>query len=137
MNAPVAITATETQQIEAALDALLREALAADRHPRLVPPRGAETLGAILGEFIHRKRNWTAAQEATAELLERPIWELTRQGVTTLGVRLHEIGGLKLMQEVCERVADMDPANWGRRTDIMDKRWDGIGADSPDGGWWA
>jgi hypothetical protein len=29
------------------------------------------------------------------------------------------------MQEVCDRVCD--PANWGRRADIMSKRWDGIG----------
>jgi hypothetical protein len=127
MNAPVSAIATETAQIEAALDALLSASIRANRDPVLLPHRGAMPVGVVMGDLLKRLQSWTQAQRDAGELLARPVWEVTRMGVTTLGRRLHEIGGARLMQEVCDRVAALDPANHAHRLDIMEKRWDGIG----------
>lgn len=137
MNAPVRALSSETAQIEAALDVLLRAAVAADRERPLRPERGLISAGDLAFAVIDRMKTWTPAQQAAAELLQRPVWEAVRQAVSTLGVRLHEIGGLPLMQDVCHRVAALDPDHEGRRLDIMDKRWDGIGADGANAGWLA
>lgn len=127
MNAPVTALATETAQIEAALDVLLTAAIRAEHDSSLLPERGPMSAGVLVGELIDKLQTWTKAQRAAADLLARPVWELTRQGVRTLGQRLHEIGGQGLMNEVLYRVSARDPAHESRRIDIMDKRWDGIG----------
>lgn len=127
MNAPVSAVATETAQIEAALDALLTAAIRANRDPSLLPERGPTPAGVLMGDFLTKLQTWTKAQREAGDLLARPVWEVTRKGVTCLGRRLHEIGGTALMRDVCHRVSALDPANQGRRIDIMDKRWDGIG----------
>ena len=134
MNAPVSAQATETTQIEAALDALLTAAIRADRDPPLLPDRGPTSAGVLVGELLDKIQTWTKAQRDAADLLSRPVWEVTRKGVRTLGKRLYEIGGLSLMQEVCHRVAALDPANEGRRIGLMDHRWSGIGDER--GGVW-
>lgn len=125
MNAPVtSIEQTETARIESALDALLTAAIAA--RP-VSPPRGPELAGVVVGRVLDSLRNHTPAQIATDELLDNPVGEATRQAIRKLGKRLHEIGGTKLMQDVLDRVANRAPQQSTSRTDIMDKRWDGIG----------
>lgn len=124
MNAPVTTAALdETQRIERALDALLK--LATDNlHPPW-PARedGLRHVGAILSEMLAR----TPAEQAASELLANPVAEAARQGIRTLGERLFEIGGHKLMTDVLYRVAERDRAHENRRIGIMDHRWDGIG----------
>ena len=44
-----------------------------------------------------------------------------------IGEELFAVGGLDLMSEVLESVAAEDPATYGRRANVADKRWDGIG----------
>lgn len=83
--------------------------------------------GQLVGDIL---RNWldaTPAQRAADALLDHPVGEALRCAVTTLGRRLHEIGGTKAMQDTLYRVAELDPANNARRIGIMDHRWDGIG----------
>lgn len=128
MNAPTTALATETARIEAALDALLTAAIQANSTPSLTPERGPTSAGVLIAEALE-KFTWTPTQRAASALLSRPIWEVLRQGIRTLGERLHEIGGFELMTEVCDRVAAMDPARSGYRSAIMDKRWDGIGGE--------
>lgn len=127
MNAPVTTEVAETAQIEAALDFLLTAAIRADRDPHLLPETGPTSAGALVFQILEKMGSWTRAQREAADLLARPVWELTRQGVTTLGKRLHEIGGARLMHDVCDRVAALDPPHEDRRIDLIDKRWDGIG----------
>lgn len=133
MNAFTTATATETARIEAALDALLTAAIQANSVPSLTPERGPTSAGVLISEALE-KFTWTPTQRAASALLSRPVWEVLRQGIRTLGERLYEIGGSELMRDVCDRVAAMDPARAGHRLDIMDKRWDGVGGDK---GWLA
>ena len=136
MNALSAeITDTETQQIEDALDALLSAATAADRSRPLRPDRGMISARTLMDETVQRLSTWTPAQARAHNLLRRPVSELTRQGVRTLGERLFEIGGMALMHDVLERVSERDYPNAGRRTSIMDHRWDGIGRTNTSAGW--
>lgn len=134
MNAPVTAEVDETLKIEDALDALLSAALRADRDPSLLPERGVERAGVIVGELLDKISNWTLAQRQASDLLHRPVAEACRQGVHVLGERLYEIGGVGLMREVLHRVAERDPANEGRRIGLMDHRWSGIGDER--GGMW-
>lgn len=137
MNASsLAIATTEAQRIEAALDAVLTAAIAADRNlPSLSPERGPVSAGVTAYEVIDRLSNWTKAQGAANDLLDRPVSELCRQAVTTFGERLFEIGGLTLMQDTLYRVGERATADQGRRVAIMDHRWDGIGRDGKNAGW--
>lgn len=131
------IETTEVQRIEEALDAVLATAAEADRRPPLVPERGAVSAAESAFALIERMDGWTKAQCAAHDLLSRPVSELCRQAVTTFGERLFEIGGLTLMQDALYRLAARDPANYGRRVAIMDKRWDGIGRQGDSAGWCA
>lgn len=65
---------------------------------------------------------------AAMDLIDEPVGNACRRAVCVLGERLFEIGGTALMLEVLERVA-AEPGSESRRTDILDKNWDGIGAD--------
>ncbi|MBL8773905.1 MAG: hypothetical protein JNK30_21135 [Phenylobacterium sp.] len=119
--------AAETVKIENALDALLAAAIRADRDPALVAERGLTSAGTMIGELLDRMENWTRAQQAAHDLFTRPVAEVCRQAVSTLGMRLHEIGGIPLMIDVAYRVADRDERTRDRRMGIMNHRWDGIG----------
>ena len=110
----------EIAGIEKALDVLLRSAIAADRTER-------RSLRVMSLAEIEPPTDKTKAGVMAEQIVDRPIGEACRQAIRTLGKRLHEIGGARLMQSVCERVAESDPSNAAHRTDIMDKRWDGIG----------
>lgn len=127
MNAPVTAQATETARIEAALDALLTASIRDDRERPPSSVGGAIRADVLINEAIERLTTWTPAQREAHALLQRPVSEALRQAVRTLGERLHELGGEDLMLEVCDRVSALDPANEGRRSSIMDHRWDGIG----------
>lgn len=133
MNAVTDTQITEVQKIERALDALISTAITAK------PPWPAEEQGRpriyTLKELIDGPHGQSPASRAAYAFYANPVGEAVRAAVTTLGERLHEIGGLQLMQDVCDRVADRDPERWGWRTDIMDKRWDGIGRTATSAGW--
>lgn len=127
MNAsPQYVTATEAEQIEHALDALLTAAIAADRSSPIRPERGMVSAGSLIKDTIERLTTWTKAQCAAEDLLSRPVAAACRTAIRTLGERLFEIGGNHLMSEVCDRVSALDPANESRRIGIMDRRWNGI-----------
>ena len=124
MTAPVTALAPEVQLIERSLDALLAAATET-RPPWPARDPGLRPIGAVLQEQLAR----TPAGNDAAELFDNPVGEMVRQGVTTLGRRLHEIGGTTLMQDVLYRVAarGCSAAERDRRIGIMDHRWSGIG----------
>ena len=129
MTAHSDIQITELQRIERALDELLRTAI--NRPPWRPRIDGPVSIGAILDDFL----NQTPAQRAADDLLDNPVGEAVRRAVTVLGERLYEIGGLNLMQNVLDRVAERDASHQNWRVDIMDKRWDGIGRTATNAGW--
>lgn len=53
-----------------------------------------------------------------------------RLDVQRLGEWLFDLGGTALMQSTIYRVADLDRRCAGRRIDLMDKWWSGIGDDA-------
>jgi hypothetical protein len=123
----------EVAAIEEALHVLLTAGLD-QRRPRIPkaarpPERGFVTVGELLAR--------TRAEGRAESIIRDPIGEVIRIGVKRLGERLYEIGGLDLMGTVLDRVAERDPAASGQRTDIMDKRWDGIGQTDSSPGWMA
>jgi len=130
MNAHTETQITELQRIERALDELLR---AATNTRAPWPPKhdGPVMVSAILGDYLDA----TPKQRAAEAFLDNPVGEAVRQAVTTLGERLYELGGLKLMEDVCYRVAALDAAREGWRIDVLDKRFDGIGREDGRAGW--
>ncbi len=127
MNAPVTADQSETQKIENALDALLTAVACYEREPALLPETGAVSAGALIGAYLEKLTTWTKAQRSADELLQRPVSWALRRAIRTLGKRLHEIGGDRLMHDICDRVAARDPAREGWRLGVIDHRWDGIG----------
>lgn len=70
----------------------------------------------------------TQHQEDASFITRDPIGASLRLGIEVLGERLNEIGGQSLMISVLEDVAARDPEREEWRTNIMDKRWNGIGS---------
>lgn len=128
MNAATRIIITEAAQIEAALDVLLSALIEADKNPawRLIPPRGPVSVAALAHEYVD-SLSWTPAQRKVGGLVGHPVSAALREAIHDIGVRLHEIGGMKLMHDAMNRAVDRDPAYASRRMAIIDARWDGIG----------
>lgn len=137
MNAYTSTQATEVQQIEAAMDALLK--VCTDRSaPKPPSERSERFMLTSMADFMREeaeKQTWTKAHRGADKLLADPVGTACRQAIRTLAERLYEIGGMQALEDACERVADMDPAFWGWRTDIMDKRFNGIGFENGQIGW--
>jgi hypothetical protein len=133
----ISITATETDRIEDALDDVLSAINDNLRRGAAKPDRPMRSLREITQALVESLESWTPAQRAAADLLDAPsaAGEALRQGVITLGRRLYELGGLTLMQDVCDRVSARDPASADRRFGIMVKRWEGIGHSDTSTGW--
>lgn len=130
MNVAVKPEVTEAAQIEAALDQVLAACIEYLNRPRDPDATYKVYSLADLAREYAEEQSMTAAQRASKRLIDGvdgPVGEALRQAVEVFGQRLHELGGTELMGDVLDRVAERDAANWGRRTDIMDKRWDGIG----------
>lgn len=126
MNAPVFAEVTEVDRIEDALDNLLTAAMEADRKPALLPEQGPVSAAVSVGRVIEAL-DWTQARRQADRLLDRPVPTALRLAVRTLGRRLDEIGGMKLMGDVLDRVAARAPAQEGRRIGIIERAWDGVG----------
>jgi len=126
----VAFPLPTVEEIEAALDELLAATL---KHAR---ERDEADIAARAGGAGERSSAHGVTADALLEteflpgeaFIADPIGRSLREGVNMLGKALFALtGSTDVMQEVCDRVCDRDPANWGRRADIMSKRWDGIG----------
>lgn len=129
----------DVTKIENSLHSLLTYAIRADFDPdaRLIASRGPVSASVLSFEAVTRMSDWTQAQRDAEELFANPVSTALRTAVRVLGKRLYEIGGMKLMSDVLDRVADRDPEMSGRRECIMDHRWDGIGRSSKSAGWTA
>lgn len=126
--------AEEIAGIENALDTLVAAMVEQDCRPR--PAGVVKTFQRLsLTDITSHFDETTPAQRVAEALVANPVREAMARAVRDLGKRLHEIGGMELMSDVCQRVADRDDANWGRRTDILDKRWDGVGGSATAVGW--
>lgn len=125
---------TEVARIEAALHQTLTAIHEADANARPREPISARDSAEL---WIAKLKEFTSLQREVDDLLDRPVAEALRQKVRLYGERLHEIGGVSLMQEVLYRVAERDPVNQHRRIGIMDKRWNGVGSAGGVVGWLA
>ncbi len=129
MNALVTAEPSERQAIEASLDTILRAITDHDRERQdalpLAKPRIFSAADLVSEARADAQR--TPAARYTRRLAPDPVRAALKHAVRQIGQRLYEIGGMEALQDACERVADLDPANWGTRTDIIDKTWDGIG----------
>lgn len=114
----------EVEDIEIALDVLLRVALDADDQAAMDRREGDRALGEIAAEFL----SMTPLQRRAAGLTRNPVGASARAAVGVLGERLHELGGVQAMTDVCERVAPLEPDRQERRTAIMDRAWNGVGS---------
>lgn len=137
MNAPVtSLAQTEAQKIEDALDTLLSAIIKHDLRPRPEEPWNLTmySAGDLAREAIENLAR-TEEGRFAHRLFNDPVRAALVHAVRRLGKRLFEIGGLQAMQDACDRVSERDPRNWDRRTNIMDKRWDGIGRVDGKPGW--
>ena len=113
----------EIEGITMALDALLT-AIAADREAKPGDVTVARSAAEMFQSFDWKQ---TEAQAAARRLVASPVGNALRVAVEILGVRLHEIGGVPLMQRICAQVADLAPESSSWREGLIDRRWDGIG----------
>jgi len=111
----------EVKRIEDALDTLLNACLVANKEERARDGLLKTWSGDELAKMT--EIDW---------ICRNPVRWAYRKTIRILGKRLYELGHTQLMEKVCGRVAQRDPGNHGRRGDIMDKNWDGIG-----GAWWS
>jgi hypothetical protein len=112
-------------QIEDALDTLLTAIIKHERKRTSNP-------APITLRWLDFSTEWLPGEM----FLMDPIGRSLREGVKQLGKTLFALtGSTDAMRESCERVCDRDSAHWGRRADIIDKRWDGIGEGSDR--WWS
>lgn len=122
----------EVAGIEDALDTLLSAAIEADLEPR---PTSAGTFGVWSISELAAWMEKSKAERDTSELVKNPVAWACRRGIRVLGERLYELGGLELMGNVLDDVAERDETKSGYRMGIMDARWDGIGRTGGNPGW--
>jgi hypothetical protein len=135
VNGPPASDITETRQIDDALDDLLIAAIEwrqRKRNPTHALPQegGVYTMRELLAEADAAEEG-SPTEQAAAALLVDPVGSALRDAIYVLGERLCELGGLPNMLDTLQRVADRDPASHGRRTDILDRCWEGLGGWTP------
>lgn len=120
----------EIAGIERALDALLSHAVELDERPKGYQSKDAMTWSEIMANMPGSEAAYLARG-----LIENPVLEALRQAVRALGERLFELGGLALMTDALDRVAELNADQADYRSAIMDRRWDGIGRTSEQSGW--
>lgn len=135
MNAMTDATVTEVQQIEASLDTLLAAIILHDQRPRTEPLEFKSYSLADLSREFEEDQARTEEGRFAHRLRDDPVRAALCYAVRRLGKRLYEVGGLEAMTDACDRVAEMDEAHWGKRTSIMDHRWNGIGFTATTVGW--
>jgi hypothetical protein len=63
------------------------------------------------------------------DIIDHPVQTSIRLQMRALGKELYQLlGNTRAMVQVCEDVAGRNPKKHGYRADILDKAWDGIGA---------
>lgn len=77
-----------------------------------------------LDQLLAESEIETQARQIVAD----PVGASLRIGIVALAERLNELGGLAAMARVLDDVVARDVPNEEWRTDILDKRFDGIGA---------
>jgi hypothetical protein len=128
--------AQEVAGIEDALHILLTTAIDIDNE-RASRPRPVPDLSTFKVYTIGQLADLVGTKGKAGDIIKNPVGIACRMAVKVLGQRLYEIGGLQLMEEALDRVAERDERWFGRRVDIMDKRWDGIGREGSRAGWCA
>lgn len=108
--------------IEAALDALLRLAIKDDATHDEAPT------ATLTATPFRLDRIPTRLEFDARSLARQPIGTACRQAVRRLGQHLFDrLGSTDALRDVLERVAELTPADYGRRVAIMDHAWDGVG----------
>ena len=117
-------TIERVSAIESALNRLLEEILANEARKRADGPIEFKLVSFAA---IDAAAMPTRAESAISDMAKDPVGAACRLGVRHCGEMLFQIGGVDLMHEVIDRVADQNPAKFGARGTIMDHAWNGIG----------
>lgn len=117
----------EIEELERALDALLRTMTAEDEKP----VDGQIGIVMVTAASLQAAARMTRLDMDVADLKRRPLRAACRQAVRRIGEHLFQVTGCTdAMSDVLERVCDMDPPKYGHRASIVDHAWDGLGAGS-------
>jgi hypothetical protein len=119
----------EVKMIEDALVGLLHEITAIDTGLKAPVRGGASRLQIVQASEI--PVDMSRAQSAARALGQSPIRAACARAITVLGERLNEIGGKALMHDALDRVVARAGRHKIRWSDIIDRRFNGVG------GWWS
>lgn len=117
-------------EVENALDALLNAIEAEDDRRTESPPGDPVTLAATPCSEVSET---DPSVWKVRDLASDPIGRACREQIRTLGALLFDVvGSTAGMRDSLQRVADRCPEKAARRTTIMDKWWNGLGAPGRD-----
>lgn len=128
MNAPATTATTELHDVNRSLDLLLTAIVDLDarsRRERNLPRQPGPMSVADMAREYRWNVQTTPAERFTLSIKYDPVGQSLRQAVRRCGERIHELGGLKAMQDACDRQEDL--AGGMQRVSIVDKWFDGIG----------
>ena len=117
----------EIDDLERALDALLRTMTAEDDKPA----DGPVEIVVVTAASLMAAGRMSRLDLDISDLKRRPLRAACRQAVRRIGEHLFKVtGSTDAMSDILERVCDMDPPRYGHRASIVDHAWDGLGTDS-------
>jgi hypothetical protein len=118
-------TVVHLDMLKRAINANLTARIEHDR--RRQTPAGVSKIELInLADLVAADDNWLYLDE----IISDPVRRALRVQLKTLGQRLFDlVGDTDRMRDVAEEVANQKPGPWGKRINIIDKAWDGIGND--------
>ena len=123
----------DTCAVERALDLTLA-ALMAHRAQQERQHEGQD-LSPVRFVLLALRKPPTPAESAIQALLRDPVEHALGTALSDLGRHLFDItGAVDGMRQVCDRVAELDPAQASYRVSILEAAWDGIGRG--DERWW-
>lgn len=122
----IALPPPDTSAVERALDLTLAALL--DHRARQERQHQAQGLASARFIPLPSDRVPTRAESAREALLRDPVEHALGTALSDLGRHLFDLTGtVEGMRQVCDRVADLDPARGSCRMSILDATWDGIG----------
>ena len=116
----------ELAQIEHALDVLLTKLLAERKRQREAPgPK--PPLRALSAAELAEMPILSDREIGRERIIEDPLAGALELAIREIGEVLFLQGGVELMGDVLERVAERHPKSYGHRATICDNKWEGIG----------
>ena len=126
---------SQVDVLETALENVLLEILTirAERDSAMVPEPLILTSYKFTSQIPTREESTLKGLASREECRER----MALLALRWLGELIHERGGIRLIQDICETVAARNPKCEGRMLSICDHQWDSIGCTATSAGWCA